>query len=166
MTARDVLETNIDPAVPASMAKASIDDFAAEVLLEGAAELDSIADETEARVAAHYGPASGIGPGSAELVREAARTLRSVATERYCQAPVEPTPDFFQPGRTYVRHQINPTLLDEQRTFKVVAVVETPRGQRVALGFSSYSSGIWIPDGEYELDGWTPEATAAGEVSS
>ncbi|MEU5596617.1 hypothetical protein [Streptomyces sp. NPDC020298] len=154
MTARDVLETNIDPAVPADMARRSIDDFAAEVLHEGAAVLEAIADEAEARVAAHYGLASGIGPGSADLVREDARTLRALAAERYGQAPANTAAGFFRPGRIYV---------NAGRTFKVVAIAEIPRGLRTALGFSSDSSGIWIPDGEYELDGWT-DITEAGET--
>jgi hypothetical protein len=51
----------------------------AQAFTDGAAELDSIADETEARVAAYYGAASGIGPGSADMVRECARTLRGLA---------------------------------------------------------------------------------------
>lgn len=49
------------------------------VLAEAAEHLERIADETEAQVAAHYGLASGIGPGSADMVREAARTVRSLA---------------------------------------------------------------------------------------
>lgn len=49
------------------------------VLTEAAEKLDRIADETEAKVAEHYGQASGIGPGSADMVREAARTVRSLA---------------------------------------------------------------------------------------
>jgi hypothetical protein len=51
-----------------------------EVLNEAAAKLMAIADETEAKVAEHYGASSGIGPGSAEMVREAARTVLSMAT--------------------------------------------------------------------------------------
>lgn len=51
-----------------------------EQVLTGAAEhLERIADETEARVAEYYGAASGMGPGSAGLVREAAQTLRGLA---------------------------------------------------------------------------------------
>ncbi|MEU2062866.1 hypothetical protein [Streptomyces sp. NPDC013455] len=63
-----------------------------EVLHEGAAELDRMANETEARVAAHYGPASGIGPGSADLVREAARTLRSMAEGKSSRPAADVTP--------------------------------------------------------------------------
>jgi hypothetical protein len=54
-------------------------EYRAEVLNEAADELIRIADETEAKVAEHYGAASGIGPGSAEMVREAARTVRRMA---------------------------------------------------------------------------------------
>ncbi|MFI0236378.1 hypothetical protein [Streptomyces sp. NPDC016845] len=64
-----------------------------EVLLEGAVELERIADETESRVAEHYGPASGIGPGSAEMVREAARTLREMAGEKATAPATTATPN-------------------------------------------------------------------------
>lgn len=50
-----------------------------QVLAEAAEELERIADAVEAKVAEYYGQASGIGPGSAEMVREAARTVRSLA---------------------------------------------------------------------------------------
>jgi hypothetical protein len=53
-----------------------------QVLGEAAAHLEHIADETEAKVAEHYGPKSGLGPGSADMVREAARTVRSLAAAR------------------------------------------------------------------------------------
>ncbi|MBW5420238.1 hypothetical protein GKQ77_01465 [Streptomyces sp. BG9H] len=65
----------------------------AEALIEGAVELERIADETEARVAEHYGTGSGIGPGSAEMVREAARTLRSLAGEKATAQAATATPD-------------------------------------------------------------------------
>lgn len=51
----------------------------AEVLAEAGDHLDRTADEVEARVADHFGPASGIGPGSADMVREAAATVRALA---------------------------------------------------------------------------------------
>ena len=128
MTARDVLETNIDPAVPADMARRSIDDFAAEVLHEGAAVLEAIADEAEARVAAHYGPASGIGPGSAEMVREDARTLRALAAERYGRVTAEGATDFFQVGRTY--------RLGQRHTFRCTSVDVNPgTGEQHAIGW-------------------------------
>lgn len=50
-----------------------------EVLHEAADKLMRIADEAEAKVAEHYGVSSGIGPGSVEMVREAARTVLSMA---------------------------------------------------------------------------------------
>ncbi|WP_035796392.1 hypothetical protein [Kitasatospora mediocidica] len=58
----------------------ALDAYRDQVLTEAADHLDRIADATEAKVAEHYGPASGIGPGSADMVREAARTVRSLAT--------------------------------------------------------------------------------------
>ncbi|MFJ6616655.1 hypothetical protein ACIQOW_03600 [Kitasatospora sp. NPDC091335] len=48
-------------------------------LTEAADHLDRIADEVEARVAAYYGPASGIGPGSAGHVRMDAKEIRALA---------------------------------------------------------------------------------------
>jgi hypothetical protein len=56
----------------------ALDAFRDEVLTEAAEALERIADETEAKVAAYYGRASGIGPGSADMVREAARTVRGL----------------------------------------------------------------------------------------
>jgi hypothetical protein len=75
---------------PVDEAEGLIDAHRAEVLAEGAVELDRIADEAEARVATHFGQASGIGPGSAELVREAARTLRSMAGGKSTRPELEP----------------------------------------------------------------------------
>jgi hypothetical protein len=76
----------------------------AEVLTEAAAELDRIADIVEARVAEHYGPASGIGPGSAQMLRDAAGNVRYMArkdTGGAVQAPTgestETAPSFFRP---------------------------------------------------------------------
>jgi hypothetical protein len=56
-----------------------IDDHRAQVLTEAASELDRIAGQVEAAVAEYYGKASGIGPGSAAMVREAAKTVRARA---------------------------------------------------------------------------------------
>ncbi|MFD7645744.1 hypothetical protein ACFV4P_34450 [Kitasatospora sp. NPDC059795] len=47
------------------------------VLAGAAGRLDRLADEVESRVAAHYGAASGLGPGSADMLREAADVVRS-----------------------------------------------------------------------------------------
>lgn len=73
----------IDPCLSGTEAADLIADFRcaarAEVLREAAVELDGIADAVEARVAEHFGAASGIGPGSAEMVREAARSLLRMA---------------------------------------------------------------------------------------
>lgn len=66
-----------------------LEEFTAEVrnqaLAEGAGHLDRIAGEIEARVADHYGAASGIGPGSADMVRESAKTLRALIAARGTQ---------------------------------------------------------------------------------
>lgn len=56
-----------------------LDAYRDQVLTEAADHLDRIADQTEARVAEYYGPASGIGPGSADMVREAAKSVRELA---------------------------------------------------------------------------------------
>ena len=58
-----------------------LDAYRDQVLAEAAGHLDHIADATEAQVAKHYGPASGLGPGSADMVREAAKTVRALATQ-------------------------------------------------------------------------------------
>lgn len=50
------------------------------VLTEAADHLERTADKVEAAVAEHYGPASGIGPGSAAMLRQAAADVRSLAT--------------------------------------------------------------------------------------
>ncbi|MFJ2780251.1 hypothetical protein [Kitasatospora sp. NPDC087315] len=54
----------------------------ANAFTEAADHLDRIADEVEAKVAAYYGPESGIGPGSAGMVRMDAKELRTLATAR------------------------------------------------------------------------------------
>ncbi|GGR70782.1 MULTISPECIES: hypothetical protein [Streptomyces] len=95
MTARDELRKYVrllaDAWTPPEQTDARVERLYSlvrtEVLREGAVELDLIADEVEARVAAHYGPASGIGPRSAELVRESARTLRSMAEGKSSRRP-------------------------------------------------------------------------------
>lgn len=53
-----------------------------QALAEAANHLDSIAKQVEDRVAEYYGQTSGIGPGSADMVREAARTVRALAAQQ------------------------------------------------------------------------------------
>ncbi|MFD4968908.1 hypothetical protein [Streptomyces sp. NPDC058424] len=77
----------------------------------------------------------------------------------------EAAADFFQPGHTYAQVKFSPTLLEQRWMFKVVAVADTPGGQRTALGFLADDSGIWAPHGEYELDGWT-DVTETAEVTA
>ncbi|MFI8792621.1 hypothetical protein [Streptomyces sp. NPDC055105] len=50
----------------------------AETFEHAAAHLEQIADQAEARVAEHYGAASGIGPGSADMVRDSAAAVRDL----------------------------------------------------------------------------------------
>jgi hypothetical protein len=52
----------------------------AAALAEAGDHLDRIAADVERRIADVFGPASGIGPGSADMVREAATTVRALAT--------------------------------------------------------------------------------------
>lgn len=79
LDAADRLHMWMDKSVPVADRDRLIAEHRDQVLTEAADELARIADETEAKVAAYYGPASGIGPGSAEMVREAARTVRGLA---------------------------------------------------------------------------------------
>nr|BFD90692.1 hypothetical protein KitaXyl93_20520 [Kitasatospora sp. Xyl93] len=65
-----------------------LDAYRAEVLAEAADHLDRIADEVEAKVAAYYGPASGIGPGSAGHVRMDAQTIRALAGIKPTEDPI------------------------------------------------------------------------------
>jgi hypothetical protein len=112
MSALDDLLANIRDATmhgrfnDASMS-ASIGAYRAEVLTEAAAELDRIADTVEARVAEHYGPASGIGPGSAQMLRDAAGNVRYMAGKDTREGEsTQPAPytdagaAFMQLGRT------------------------------------------------------------------
>jgi hypothetical protein len=136
----------------------------AEVLTEAAAELDRIADIVEARVAEHYGPASGIGPGSAQMLRDAAGNVRYMArkdTGGAVQAPTgestETAPSFFRPDRTYQRRRW---------LFQCLAVSPAPfNGETRAVGFlyrpgEPATATAMGPD-DWEQGGWT-EATKDG----
>lgn len=79
MNARESLIHAIYPEIAGPGADEMLDEYRAEVLHEAAAELDRIADTVEAAVAKHYGPASGIGPGSAQMLRDAAGNVRYMA---------------------------------------------------------------------------------------
>jgi hypothetical protein len=57
-------------------------------LAEAADHLDRIADEVEAKVAAYYGEASGIGPGSAGHVRMDAKSIRALAGIEPAEEPI------------------------------------------------------------------------------
>lgn len=145
-----------------------LDAFATEVLRVGADELDRVANEAEARVAAHYGPASGIGPGSADLVREAARMLRTATVGRTGQPSADAAPDFFQPGHTYADTESS----KYDWKFRVDTITTHPEnGERTALGWRHFR-GEWEPYA-YAEDDWDihqhaglTDVTEAGEVSS
>lgn len=94
MTARDDLDAALDAACSTDEGQRLLDAYREQlaqhrdqVLTEGAELLDRIADETEAQVAARYGPTSGLGPGSADMVRECAHTLRDHAARTAPDAP-------------------------------------------------------------------------------
>lgn len=61
-------------------AEALVELHQAEILQQAAGHLDQIADAVEAQVAAHFGPASGIGPGTADMVRNCATAIRSLTS--------------------------------------------------------------------------------------
>jgi hypothetical protein len=84
----------------------------AEALVEGAVVLERIAAETEARVAEHFGAASGIGPGSAEMVTASADTLRDLAGEKSSREAIA-TPQVDAPlavrwDRTVIHPEADP----------------------------------------------------------
>jgi hypothetical protein len=109
MTARDALHARLYKG-PNENRDDLIDAYRAEVLTEAAAKLDRIADTVEARVTDHYGAASGIGPGSADMLREAGRAVLDMAGKDTggtpAGEPTQPAPDtdastaFMQLGTT------------------------------------------------------------------
>jgi hypothetical protein len=144
MSARDVLETNIDPAVPDG-GRASIDAYRAEVLAE--AGLLPKADVV------------------AWLVKKAREDtpvwLLASKVERGAVRPDNLRmlpPNFFEPGRTYTEDA--PFRAPEDRpNFQCVAVAIHPTtGDRRALGFEQAGAGApWksssFRDEEW-ADGW------------
>ncbi|WP_329368851.1 hypothetical protein OG896_24880 [Streptomyces sp. NBC_00669] len=72
----------------------------AEAFTEAADELVRIANTVETAVADHFGPASGISSGTAEMIREAAKTVRGMARPGR-ESKSTGAPVFFQPGHTY-----------------------------------------------------------------
>jgi hypothetical protein len=126
----------------------------AEVLTEAAAELDRIADTIEA----------GAGPGSAQMLRDAAGNVRYLArkdTGDAVQAPTgestETAPSFFRPDRTYQRRRW---------LFQCLAVSPTPfNGETRAVGFlyrpGEPATATALDPDDWEQGGWT-EATKDG----
>lgn len=154
MTAREDLlsltlapmRDNPNPEVTAYANKLA-DAHRVEVLTEAAAELDRIADTVEARVAEHYGPASGISPGSAQMLRDAAGNVRYMARKDTREGEsTTAAPDFFQPGHGYTHR--NGT------DFRCVAVTTHPNtGERRALGWIVRNG--WHEAGALDPDDWT-----------
>ena len=135
----------------AEFARTVLGEHRAEVLAEAAAELDRIADLVESRVAEHYGPASGIGLGSAQMLRDAAGNVRYMArkdTSDARQAPAgESTqPSFFQPGHGYTHR--------DGSDFKCVAVDRHPlTGEARAFGWRIRNG--WHEPAALDPDDWT-----------
>lgn len=125
----------------------AMDAHRVEVLTEAAAELDRIADTVEARVAEHYGPASGIGPGSAQMLRDAAGNVRYMARKDTREGEsTTAAPDFFQPGHAYTHRNGS--------GFRCVTVTAHPNtGERRALGWIVRNG--WHEAGALDPDDWT-----------
>ncbi|MFB7596915.1 hypothetical protein [Streptomyces sp. NPDC056160] len=112
--------------------------------LKGTLNAGSYADawrECRARVqalAAGAGPEKGTGAGSEKGTGDGGQPTAG-----------EPTPDFFQPGRTY-RHN--------RWTFRVDAITAHPgNGERAAFGWWRFARGEWAPFSAAEqhwANGW------------
>lgn len=148
MTARDVLETNIDPDVPADMAKASIDDFAAEVRAEAAADVH--------RAQLPQFPADETPENVAKVVRAVDVRLAERGPDAPYGVPADATPDFFQPGHTYAGTG------GEDWRFRCDTITTHPEeGDRTALGWRFFN-GLWEATAYHE-DEWDVHQ-AAGTI--
>ena len=107
-----------------------------EALTEAAAKLGRLADTVDARVASHYGPGlgSGIGPGSADMIREAGRALLDMAKKEDTSGATagestqpDPTPLVVRWDRTVIHPDADPT----EPT--IVCCLAADTGQPVAL---------------------------------
>lgn len=137
MSAAEHLQEAIDVGCTRGDEHDHIADHRAEVLNEAADKLDSIAVQAEAKVAEYYGAASGIGPGSADMVREAASTVRGMATGAEVASPAGPTATHAVPVTTtdpivvrWDRLVMHPNDPDDQDT---IVCCLTTDGQPVAL---------------------------------
>jgi hypothetical protein len=158
MTARDVLETNIDPAVPADMAKASIDDFAAEVV----ADRDTEIMRWLGKKAREYRTTGRKADRErADLILSlASKISRGAVRPNNTRLPADVSPTFFEPGRSYTRGRWH---------FICLSVAAAPwDGQVRATGFLDRGDGTGTVHGmtrdDWENDGWT-EVTTAPEVT-
>ncbi|MET7944228.1 hypothetical protein [Streptomyces sp. NPDC005302] len=132
MSARDVLETNIDPAVPDG-GGASIDAYRAEVLAE--ADLLPKADVVTwlVKKAREIPRGNKIGRAQGDVI--------AVMASKVARGAVRPDnlrmlpPDFFEPGHTYSAGPWD---------FNCAAVTTHPEtGERVALGWTRINGGAW-----------------------
>ncbi|WP_432010131.1 hypothetical protein [Streptomyces cucumeris] len=152
MTARDVLETNIDPAVPADMARRSIDDFATEVLRKAAAAV--VARSRCADCA----------PGREAAAEDLHRMADEAGTPALTGA--DPAADFFRVGRTYAYGQTGYRAPELTVLFLVEHVTRHPdRGHLRAIGWSKTGEpgAKWHGDfqDEDQFEGWA-EVTEGG----
>lgn len=174
MSARDVLETNIDPAVPDG-GRASIDAFAAEVLAEDRAHHLIVSRfDVAYEPAPEEEPVLTIGaiaedgrPVALLLDEETRRKVAgwvgpAEAGEKSSPAGADATPDFFQPGHTYAH---------SAWTFRCDTVTTDPEhGERTALGWFRFRDGTWHLYAANEPqwdDGWrdiTAPAPATGDT--
>ncbi|MEU3507610.1 hypothetical protein ABZ733_06740 [Streptomyces longwoodensis] len=98
----------------------------------------------------------------------AAMRLRQLAdAEGKSSRTADATPDFFQPGHTYVKGQDGYKAPEQTWTFRCVAVSDHPRegAGRRAFGFMRQGIGPWdssaVREGEYER-GWTDVTEGGG----
>ncbi|MEU5608399.1 hypothetical protein AB0H03_06525 [Streptomyces sparsogenes] len=127
----------------------------AEVLREAADKVERIADTVEARVAAHYGAASGIGPGSADMVREVAGSLRDWADEA---GKVTPTGgEITQPAELTIYRASHESIVMGLYTTTAAARAHCESDMRRDLPSVSLD---WIED---EEDGVAELVAAVGE---
>ncbi|MFJ1657206.1 hypothetical protein [Streptomyces anthocyanicus] len=99
-----------------------------------------------------------LGTLASSLTHPGRRLAALWAVDSLRRIAAETDPDFFQPGRTYTSGTASTLPPAPQWTFQVTTVAESPRGERVALGFltgATYGCGVWTPHGEHDMAGWT-----------
>jgi hypothetical protein len=152
MTAGLYLHSLLSLKLDAQDAYALAHAYRAEELCKAADELERTADEVEAIVATHYGPESGIGPGSAEMLRMAGRQVRGmVGHDAHAVEAVQS--DFFQPGHAYTHR--------DGSDFRCLTVAPHPlTGELRAFGWhirnGRHEGSTLDPDDWQQYDGCKP----------